>query len=112
MDAITDVPLPANEPVHEYAPHSPERTRLTERLKALAADPIDLPHVIGGTHRMGGGQRVDVVQPHRHPRGSAPSPTPSTPTPPPRSRRRSPPRPAGRPPRSTSVPPCSCAPLT
>ena len=29
-------------------------------------DPIDLPHVIGGTHRMGGGQRVDVVQPHRH----------------------------------------------
>ena len=33
---------------------------------ALAADPIDLPHVIGGTHRMGGGQRIDVVQPHRH----------------------------------------------
>ncbi|MFL6084940.1 MAG: L-glutamate gamma-semialdehyde dehydrogenase [Mycobacterium sp.] len=66
MDAITDVPLPANEPIHDYAPGSGERTRLTEQLQALAEDPIDLPHVIGGTHRMGGGERVDVVQPHRH----------------------------------------------
>jgi 1-pyrroline-5-carboxylate dehydrogenase len=66
MDAITDVPLPANEPVHDYAPQSPERPRLLAALDALAADPIDLPHVIGGTHRMGGGMRVDVVQPHRH----------------------------------------------
>jgi 1-pyrroline-5-carboxylate dehydrogenase len=66
MDAITDVPLPANEPVHEYAPHSPERTRLTEALKTLSADPIDLPHVIGGKHVMGDGQRIDVVQPHKH----------------------------------------------
>src|SRR3954466_4612897 len=66
MDAITDVPLPANEPIHEYAPGSPERDRLTEQLHVLAQDPIDLPHVSGGTHRMGGGQRVDVVQPHRH----------------------------------------------
>ncbi len=66
MDAITDVPLPANEPVHEYAPGSPERARLTEALTTLAADPIDLPHVIGGEHRMGGGEHIDVVQPHRH----------------------------------------------
>jgi len=66
MDAITDVPFPANEPVHEYAPGSGERTRLTEQLRDLAREPIDLPHVIGGRHRMGGGQRVDVVQPHRH----------------------------------------------
>jgi 1-pyrroline-5-carboxylate dehydrogenase len=66
MDAITDVPLPANEPVHDYAPGAPERARLTDALKALAADPIDLPHVIGGKHTMGGGARIDVVQPHRH----------------------------------------------
>ena len=66
MDAITEVPLPVNEPVHEYAPNSPERARLTDALKTLAADPIDLPHVIGGEHRMGGGMRIDVVQPHRH----------------------------------------------
>jgi 1-pyrroline-5-carboxylate dehydrogenase len=66
MDAITDVPLPTNEPVHDYAPHSPERSRLAAALDELAADPIDLPHVIGGRRRMGGGTRVDVVQPHRH----------------------------------------------
>lgn len=66
MDAITDVPLPANEPIHEYAPHTPERSRLTAALDSLAAAPIDLPHVIGGKHRMGGGERIDVVQPHRH----------------------------------------------
>jgi len=66
MDARTDVPPPANEPIHDYAPHSAERARLTAALSELAADPIDLPHVIGGTHRMGAGERIDVVQPHRH----------------------------------------------
>jgi 1-pyrroline-5-carboxylate dehydrogenase len=66
MDAITEVPLPANEPVHDYAPGSGERTRLTDALKTLAADPLDLPHVIGGNHRMGDGEPIDVVQPHRH----------------------------------------------
>ena len=66
MDAITDVPLPANEPIHEYAPGSGERARLTDALQTVAAEPIDLPHVIGGAHRMGGGTRTDVVQPHRH----------------------------------------------
>lgn len=66
MDAITDVPLPANEPVHDYAPGSGERTRLVEALSTAAADPADLPHVIGGRHRVGNGERIDVVQPHRH----------------------------------------------
>lgn len=66
MDAITDVPVPANEPVHDYTPDSPERARLCAALGALADHPIDLPHVIAGTHRMGDGERIDVVQPHRH----------------------------------------------
>ncbi|KUI14087.1 1-pyrroline-5-carboxylate dehydrogenase [Mycobacterium sp. GA-1285] len=66
MDAITDVPLPANEPVHDYAPGSGDRTRLIEALTSVAAHPADLPHVIGGRHRMGDGERIDVVQPHRH----------------------------------------------
>jgi 1-pyrroline-5-carboxylate dehydrogenase len=66
MDAVTDVPMPVNEPVHEYAPGSGERTRLAEALKCLSADPIDLPHVIGGAHAMGAGAHIDVVQPHRH----------------------------------------------
>lgn len=66
MDAITDVPSPANEPVHDYAPGSGERARLSTVLDELAGAPIDLPHVIGGRHTMGGGARIDVVQPHRH----------------------------------------------
>ncbi|MBX7432513.1 L-glutamate gamma-semialdehyde dehydrogenase [Mycobacterium sp. Y57] len=66
MSAVTDVPLPRNEPVHDFAPGSAERTRLADALGALARDPIDLPHVIGGKHRMGAGARIDVVQPHRH----------------------------------------------
>jgi 1-pyrroline-5-carboxylate dehydrogenase len=66
MDAIIQVPLPVNEPVHDYAPNTPERSRLRAELAALADHPIDLPHVVAGVHRMGGGQRIDVVQPHRH----------------------------------------------
>lgn len=66
MDAVTVVPLPANEPVRDYAPGSGERTRLTEALRSVAADPVEVPHVIGGRHRPGDGEHVDVVMPHRH----------------------------------------------
>ncbi|MGW7359205.1 L-glutamate gamma-semialdehyde dehydrogenase [Streptomyces sp. NPDC054802] len=66
MDAVTQVPAPVNEPVHGYAPGSPERARLEARLKELAENPIELPMTIGGVRRMGGGERVDVVQPHNH----------------------------------------------
>ncbi|MFI5905174.1 L-glutamate gamma-semialdehyde dehydrogenase [Streptomyces cyaneofuscatus] len=66
MDAVTQVPAPVNEPVHSYAPGSPERARLEAKLKELSHNPIDLPMTIGGEKRMGGGERVDVVQPHNH----------------------------------------------
>ncbi|MEJ8637634.1 MULTISPECIES: L-glutamate gamma-semialdehyde dehydrogenase [Streptomyces] len=66
MDAVTKVPAPVNEPVHSYAPGTPERSRLEAKLKELAENPIDLPMTIGGVRRMGGGERVDVVQPHNH----------------------------------------------
>ncbi|MFI1736079.1 L-glutamate gamma-semialdehyde dehydrogenase [Streptomyces sioyaensis] len=66
MDAVTQVPVPVNEPVHTYAPGSPERSRLEAKLKELAGNPIELPMTIGGARRMGGGERFDVVQPHNH----------------------------------------------
>ncbi|MEV6569317.1 L-glutamate gamma-semialdehyde dehydrogenase [Streptomyces kronopolitis] len=66
MDAVTQVPVPVNEPVHTYAPGSPERSRLEAKLKELADNPIELPMTIGGERRMGGGERFDVVQPHHH----------------------------------------------
>ncbi|MBT2386339.1 L-glutamate gamma-semialdehyde dehydrogenase [Streptomyces sp. ISL-11] len=66
MDAVTQVPAPVNEPVHSYAPGSPERARLEAKLKELAANPIDLPMTINGEKRMGGGEPFQVVQPHNH----------------------------------------------
>ncbi|MBM7441970.1 L-glutamate gamma-semialdehyde dehydrogenase [Streptomyces sp. HB132] len=66
MDAVTQVPAPVNEPVHSYAPGTAERARLEAKLKELSQNPIDLPMTIGGEKRMGGGERVDVVQPHNH----------------------------------------------
>ena len=65
MDAVSQVPTPVNEPVHDYAPGTPARARMEARLGELAATPIELPMTIGGERRMGGGARVDVVQPHR-----------------------------------------------
>ncbi|MBA3620631.1 MAG: L-glutamate gamma-semialdehyde dehydrogenase [Acidothermales bacterium] len=66
MDAITEVPPPVNEPVNSYAPGSAERTRLEGKLKELTAEPVELTMTVGGERRMGGGERVDVVQPHNH----------------------------------------------
>ncbi|MGY1711322.1 L-glutamate gamma-semialdehyde dehydrogenase [Geodermatophilus sp. SYSU D00758] len=66
MDGVTRVPPPRNEPVLTYAPGTPERAALQQRLTELAADPVELTMTLGGTHRLGGGERFDVVQPHRH----------------------------------------------
>ncbi|MER7669067.1 L-glutamate gamma-semialdehyde dehydrogenase [Kitasatospora sp. NPDC096128] len=66
MDAVTEVPTPVNEPVRSYAPGSPERDRLVRRLDELAAEQVPLPMTIGGEQRFGGGERIDVVQPHHH----------------------------------------------
>jgi 1-pyrroline-5-carboxylate dehydrogenase len=66
MDAVTQVPPPRNEPVLTYAPGSPERAALQQRLTELAGDPLELTMTLGEEQRMGGGERFDVVQPHRH----------------------------------------------
>ncbi|MGY1803715.1 L-glutamate gamma-semialdehyde dehydrogenase [Blastococcus sp. SYSU D00922] len=66
MDAVTRVPAPRNEPVLTYAPGSAERAELETRLKALAAEPLELTSTIGGRQRMAAGETFEVVQPHRH----------------------------------------------
>ena len=66
IDAVTEVPTPVNEPVQAYAPGSPERDRLVRRLDELAAEQVPLPMTIGGDQRFGGGELIDVVQPHHH----------------------------------------------
>jgi 1-pyrroline-5-carboxylate dehydrogenase len=67
MDAVTNVPTPANEPIKSYASGTPERTELEDTLKRLASEPRELTMTIGGEQRFGGGEALDVVQPHnRH----------------------------------------------
>jgi 1-pyrroline-5-carboxylate dehydrogenase len=64
---VTQVPAPINEPVHSYAPGSPERARLEAELKRQSsAGAVELTMNIGGVQRLGGGERIDVVQPHNH----------------------------------------------
>jgi 1-pyrroline-5-carboxylate dehydrogenase len=65
FDAITNVPAPYNEPVRNFAPGSSGRTELEQKLKELAAERPDLPMAIGGEHRLGSGEPIEVVQPHR-----------------------------------------------
>src|SRR5689334_5411271 len=57
-------PLPANAPVRSYAPGSAERAALQARLAGLAANPIDMPPVIGGRD-VRNGRTVPAVMPHR-----------------------------------------------
>ena len=66
MDAVTVVPEPANEPVHSYAPGTPERASLVARLEELRGEHVELTQTIGGRHRMASGERFAVVEPHRH----------------------------------------------
>ena len=66
MDAVYTVPEPVNEPVVDYAPGTPQRASLQRRLAELAAERVDLTMTIDGRQRMASGDRIDVVQPHRH----------------------------------------------
>jgi len=66
MDAVTNVPVPANEPVRPYQPGSHERAALEKKIKALGGEQAELSMTIGGRPRMGGGDVIDVVQPHNY----------------------------------------------
>lgn len=67
MDAVTAVPVPANEKVLGYAPGSSERAELEATLKKMAGEPRELTMTIGGEQRLGSGEPLDVVAPHdRH----------------------------------------------
>jgi 1-pyrroline-5-carboxylate dehydrogenase len=66
IDAVTNVPVPVNEPVKTYAPGSQERAGLEAKIKEMAGERADLTMTIGGQQRMGAGQRVDIVEPHNY----------------------------------------------
>ena len=58
-------PLPANEPVHHYAPGSPEKKRLKAALKELKSSKIDVPMYIGGDE-VRTGKTINIRPPHEH----------------------------------------------
>ncbi len=66
FDAVTSVPVPANEPVKSYASGSPERAALETKIKELSGEAVDLTMTVGGVQRMAAGDWTDVVQPHNH----------------------------------------------
>ncbi|MGO8959945.1 MAG: L-glutamate gamma-semialdehyde dehydrogenase [Streptosporangiaceae bacterium] len=66
MDAVTNVPFPGNEPVKGYAPGSPERAAVEQKIKEMAGERAELTMTIGGEQRHGGGDAIQIVQPHNH----------------------------------------------
>src|SRR5881394_86305 len=59
------VPPPMNEPVKSYAPGSPERAALKDRLKSMANERPDIPIIIGGKE-IRTGETGTAVMPHNH----------------------------------------------
>ncbi|HUK73509.1 MAG TPA: L-glutamate gamma-semialdehyde dehydrogenase [Streptosporangiaceae bacterium] len=64
MDAVTNVPVPSNEPVRQYSPGSPERAAVEQKIKEQRAAVAQLQMNIGGEWRMGSGGQIEVVEPH------------------------------------------------
>ena len=59
------VPPAVNEPVRSYAPGSPEKLALKERLSAMSKERIDIPMIIGGAE-VRTGDLSQSVMPHDH----------------------------------------------
>ena len=62
--AIALPPEPRNEPVKDYAPGSPERAELQQRLRELSHDRTEIPLVIGGKN-VTTGETFEAVMPHK-----------------------------------------------
>jgi len=60
---IFRVPDPLNEPVLSYAPGTPEREELRNRLTELESRQLDIPLVIGG-EEVRTGETFDAIEPH------------------------------------------------
>jgi 1-pyrroline-5-carboxylate dehydrogenase len=65
VNSALKVPEPQNEPVFDYEPGSKERAALKSQLKALAAEQIEIPLIIGGKE-VTTGRLADCRPPHNH----------------------------------------------
>ncbi|MCX6221160.1 MAG: L-glutamate gamma-semialdehyde dehydrogenase [Bacteroidia bacterium] len=58
-----NVPIPVNEPIKSYAPGSPERLELQQKIQELRAKQVDLPMIING-QEVRSGKKVEMFPPH------------------------------------------------
>jgi 1-pyrroline-5-carboxylate dehydrogenase len=65
LKGFFDVPVPQNEPVLNYSPHSAERTALKAALNTARAQKIDIPMYIGGKE-VRTGKTLEIRPPHDH----------------------------------------------
>ncbi len=65
IHGIPQIPQPVNEPVRSYAPGTRERASLQAALRELAANPVEIPAVIGG-ERVFTGRKREIRAPHDH----------------------------------------------
>ncbi len=64
-NVVATIDLPDNEPIKSYAPGSPERAELKAKLEELAANPVEIPLVIGG-EEVRTGDVHEYTAPHDH----------------------------------------------
>ncbi|NOZ75441.1 MAG: L-glutamate gamma-semialdehyde dehydrogenase [FCB group bacterium] len=64
-NAHVSVPKPENEPIRSYAPGTPERKSLQEKLKELSTTQVEIPVIIGGKEIFTG-RTQPAVMPHNH----------------------------------------------
>ena len=64
-NAISNVPEPANDPVRDYLPGSPEREALRQELKTRSKSAADVPLLIGA-RTLTTAQQFKVCAPHAH----------------------------------------------
>lgn len=64
-NAIYSIPDAINEPVHNYAPGSSERTELTSTIKRMRSEVRDIPMYIGG-EEVRTSKKVNMSPPHDH----------------------------------------------
>ena len=65
QNSKVSVPVPVNEPILSYAPGTPERKALNDKIKELKSEVLDIPLIIGGKE-VRTGKTTQCVIPHNH----------------------------------------------
>ncbi|MGH3426488.1 MAG: aldehyde dehydrogenase family protein, partial [Mycobacteriales bacterium] len=66
MDGSMALPQPHNEPPFTYRPGSPETAELNSELSRMRSEHLELTQTVDGVQRLGGGESIDVIEPHDH----------------------------------------------